>query len=47
MRVKTARRFLKRKSWLIAKLNAGIISTCPSMQKRIKAATQTVVKAQV
>lgn len=45
MKLKTARRFLSRKSWLIAQLNARAIFVCPSMQKRIKEATRTVIKS--
>jgi len=44
MKAKTARRFLRRNSWTIAKHNLGI-HVSPSIKRRIKEAIRVVTKS--
>ena len=44
MRPKTARRFLVRNAWRLAKHNSGTQEMKPSTAKRVKEATATLVR---
>ena len=44
MKKKTAKRFLTRNAWKISMHNRGASGMPPSMQKRVKEATRTLVK---